>query len=119
MQVTGTIKPGGGGAGAADPPLCRWFSSGTYNGGHGRCKTDVSWLLAAAGIKPSVFDDALANYIIRFHLNSACYRATQVRVHTFAATGLSRCCLRRARIAQCICPNQSCACVRHVTPTSP
>lgn len=59
----------------SDAPLCKWFSGGE----HGSCKTDVSWLHAAVGIKKSFFQSALANYILRFHAYGACYRSTVVR----------------------------------------
>jgi hypothetical protein len=56
---------------------CRHFADGK-NSGHGSCKTDISWLHSALGIKKSLFSDAVANYVIRFHLDGACYRSTQV-----------------------------------------
>jgi hypothetical protein len=59
-------------------PLCKWFA-GTANSGHGSCKTDISWLHSAVGIRKTFFSDPVANYVLRFHMNGACYRSTQVR----------------------------------------
>lgn len=72
-QVWGDIEP----LSVADEPLCQW-QAGPENEGMGTCKTDISWLHSAVGIKKEFFDDPVTNYIIRFHLNAACYRSTQV-----------------------------------------
>jgi len=63
---------------AANSSLCKWFDT-IENNGRGVCKTDISWIHAAVGLSKSVFSDPVVNYILRFHLEGACYRSTQVR----------------------------------------
>jgi hypothetical protein len=75
-QVWGTVFPGE----TAVKPLCKWRES-SRNNGAGDCRTDVSWLHSAVGIDKTFFDDALANYILRFHMQGACYRSSQVQVY--------------------------------------
>jgi hypothetical protein len=70
----GNLQPGS----AGNPPLCKWFAS-EENGGRGSCKTDLSWIHSALGFTREIFNDPVVNYILRFHLNGACYRSTQVR----------------------------------------
>jgi hypothetical protein len=81
-QVWGSISPGSG-----DKPLCKWVSN-SNNGGNGDCRTDVSWLHAAVGLKKAFFSDPLANYILRFHMQGACYRSSQVHPSRVHACGL-------------------------------
>jgi hypothetical protein len=69
-QVWGTLEPFD-----TSGTLCKWAAGGP----RGTCKTDVSWLHASVGLRKSLFEDAIANYILRFHLRGACYRSTQVR----------------------------------------
>jgi hypothetical protein len=78
-QYWGSIQPESSG----NEPLCKWFA-GPENSGHGSCKTDISWLHSAVGFKKEFFEDPLANYVLRFHLNGACYRSTQVRSTTYS-----------------------------------
>lgn len=74
-QVWGDVQPN-----AQDkPPLCKW-TSGSENGNHGSCRTDISWLHSAVGIDKQFFEDPVVNYILRYHLTGACYRSTQVRL---------------------------------------
>jgi hypothetical protein len=74
-QVWGTVSPGE----SAGQTLCKWRSS-PRNNGAGDCRTDISWLHSAVGIEKSFFDDALANYFLRFHMQGACYRSSQVEI---------------------------------------
>lgn len=62
----------------ANVSLCKWTNT-VDNGGRGICQTDISWIHAAVGLAKSVFSDPVVNYILRFHLEGACYRSTQVR----------------------------------------
>jgi hypothetical protein len=84
-QFWGSIQP----ESSASAPLCKWFA-GKANSGHGSCKTDISWLLSAVGIRKEFFDDPVTNYVLRFHMNSACYRSTQVRTHKYAGRSSAR-----------------------------
>jgi hypothetical protein len=72
-QVWGDIQP----YSSTASPLCKFFP-GTENGGRGSCKTDLSWIHSAAGLTKEVFSDPVVNYILRFHIEGACYRSTQV-----------------------------------------
>lgn len=72
--VWGNIEP----YSTANASLCKWVNT-AENGGRGVCQTDISWIHAAVGLAKSVFSDQVVNYILRFHLEGACYRSTQVR----------------------------------------
>jgi hypothetical protein len=101
-QVWGDVRP----YDARNPPLCRWVDD-RKNSGHGSCKTDISWLRSAVSLEKAFFDDALVNYILRFHLQQACYRSTQARfpvpvsrIIIITSAVLLRC-LSRCRLPQC------------------
>jgi hypothetical protein len=76
IQVFGDVVPYTNGS-----TVCKWFAPpvGSPPTNRGTCKTDISWITASAGLKKSVFDDPVVNYILRFQLQGACYRSTQVR----------------------------------------
>ena len=84
VQVWGNILPGTKGS-----KLCKWQAPplGSPPSERGTCRTDISWLTAAANLKKSLFSDPVFNYILRFQLYGACYRSTQVR----SAAGLQQC----------------------------
>lgn len=77
VQTWGTIEPGDKGT-----SVCKWSapSGNSQPGDRGSCKTDISWMIASANLRSSLFDDPAFNYILRFQLYGACYRSTQARL---------------------------------------
>jgi len=70
-QIWGDIKPGG------DGTYCKW-SAGNENNGRGKCQTDISWIHSSIGLSKGIFSDPVVNYLLRFYIEGACYRSTQV-----------------------------------------
>jgi hypothetical protein len=83
-QVWGSIEP----YTQTNATLCKWDNN--------KCKTDISWLISAQGMRKSSFQDNMVNYILRYHLMGACYKSQVVRICTsFISkylTDTTRCC---------------------------
>lgn len=70
-QIWGDIAPGGEGT------YCKW-QNGTENNGRGTCRTDISWIHSSIGLSKKLLTDPVVNYFLRFYIEGACYRSTQV-----------------------------------------
>ena len=95
IQTWGTITPG-----TKVSSICKYDppKADAPPDDRGKCRTDISWITASANLKKSLFDDTVFNYILRFQLQGACYRSTQVSCFILRCTYVSvACCTFAAR----------------------